>query len=140
MPYTNQSGVNIYYEMVGDRSKPILLMNHGLGNSVANWHSLGFVDALSEHLCLLMYDGRGFGKSEKCHLTADYHPEDLVKDITAVLDAAGVRQCHYFENSMGGVLGVIAAHSIPERFQSFILGGADPPWASKWCKRIYPGD
>lgn len=126
MAYTNQSGVNIYYEVVGDCSKPVLLMNHGLGNSVANWYSLGFVDLLKPHFCLVMYDGRGFGKSEKCYQVADYAPENLMSDIAAVLDAIGIEHCHFFGNSRGGALGLMASKYLPTRFQSFILGGMEP--------------
>src|SRR3989338_3632322 len=126
MPTANNAGVNIYYEMVGDPSKPILLMNHGLGNSVANWYSLGYVDLLAPHVCLLMYDGRGFGKSDKCYHAADYSPAQLVSDMTAVLDAAAIDQCHFFGNSRGAILGVLAAKFIPKRFSSFILGGMHP--------------
>lgn len=51
MSTANNAGVNIYYEMIGDSSKPILFMNHGLGNSVANWYSLSYVDLLAPHVC-----------------------------------------------------------------------------------------
>lgn len=126
MAFTNQSGVKIYYEMVGDPTKPVLLMNPGLGNIVANWYSLGYVKALSPHFCLLMYDVRGFGESEKCYNVEDYAPEKLMADITAVLDAANVKQSHFFGNSRGGILGLMASKFIPERFESFIVAGTNP--------------
>jgi pimeloyl-ACP methyl ester carboxylesterase len=42
MAYVSSSGLNIYYESRGE-GNPTLLMLHGNGNSVKDWHSLGYV-------------------------------------------------------------------------------------------------
>ena len=126
MSFTQKSGLKIYFETAGDPNKPALLMNHGLGNSVANWHQLGYVDKLSPHFYLIMYDGRGFGKSDKPYESLSYKPNLLLDDCIAVLDELNIEKCHFFGNSRGGSLGFIAAESHSNSFTSFIIGGANP--------------
>ncbi len=126
MPYIKNADVNIYYEDIGAADKPAIIMNHGFGNSVHNWHALGYVKLLEPYFRLVMYDGRGFGKSDKPYDTDRYKMELLAGDIIAVLDASNINQCHFFGNSRGGNLGFLMAALYPERFQSFIIGGAEP--------------
>ncbi len=126
MPYTANGDVKIYYEDVGAPEKPAIIMNHGFGNSVHNWHALGYVTLLAPYFRLVMYDGRGFGESDKPYDTDHYKMELLAGDIIAVLDACKIEQCHFFGNSRGGNLGFLMAAMHPERFQSFIIGGAEP--------------
>lgn len=60
-------------------------MTHGLGNSVKDWYTLGYVEQLSQHFNLVMYDCRGFGKSDKPHDSKFYQTNFLANDYLAVV-------------------------------------------------------
>ncbi len=122
MPYTSRSGLNLYYEVIGNCKNDIpIVFHHGFGNSVANWKQLGYVDKLSSTFPLILFDGRGFGKSDKPYDPKSYSPELIAKDCLAVLDEVGIRKCHLFGNSMGGIVGLMMSQIAPERYCSFCL-------------------
>ena len=65
MPYANNAGVRVYYDVEG--SGPALLLAHGLGSSGEDWRELGYVAQLRDSCQVIMVDGRGHGSSDKPH-------------------------------------------------------------------------
>ena len=127
MPYTSRSGVQLYYETIGDCSSKLpIMLHHGFGNSVSDWHKLGYVERLSPHFSLVLYDCRGHGQSEKPHDPKYYTPECIAQDCLAILDELDIPQCHFLGNSMGGIIGLLMAQVAPERYCSFMIGGTYP--------------
>ena len=125
MPFVNNQGVNIHYESVGEAKNPTILMNHGNGNSLEDWKSLGYIDLLKKYR-LILVDARGFGKSDKPTDLALYTSELITQDFIMVLDALNIKKCHYFGNSRGGSMGFLFAHHYPQYFKSFYLCSAQP--------------
>jgi pimeloyl-ACP methyl ester carboxylesterase len=124
MPFTNNDGVRIYYEVEG--SGPALLLAHGLGSSGEDWRELGYAEQLSDRYRVIMVDGRGHGKSDKPHDPLAYSAAERVKDHIAVLDDLGIEKANYWGYSSGGVVGFYAAKYAPDRFSKVIIGGLDP--------------
>lgn len=124
MPYANNNGVQIYYQVEGAGS-PVVLYHWSFG-TLDDWYDYGYVDDLKEDYQLVCLDARGYGKSDKPHDPKAYRLEQRVGDITAVLDDVGIAKAHFFGYSMGGWVGFGAAKHAPERFRSLIIGGQHP--------------
>ena len=123
MPYANNNGVKIYYEVEGQG--PPLVMAHSLTRDLNAWRTFGYAAALKNEFRLILFDARGHGRSDKPH-DADGYGARMQEDVVAVLDDAGVWKSHYFGYSMGAMIGFRVAVRYPNRFNSFVLGGASP--------------
>ena len=124
MPYANNAGVRIHYEVEG--AGPPLVLQAGLSGHIDNWRSLGYVSALRHDYRLILIDARGHGQSDKPHDEASYAFDRVVADVIAVLDALGVERAHYWGYSMGGRTGFGMAKFAPTRVNGLIIGGAHP--------------
>jgi pimeloyl-ACP methyl ester carboxylesterase len=123
MPYTNNDGVRIYYEVEGQG--PPLMLAHSFRRNLNRWRELGLADALKNDYMLILFDARGHGKSDKPHDPAAYGSK-MAGDVIAVLDDLRIEKTHYYGYSMGAGVGFKNAVSHPGRFLSLILGGFNP--------------
>lgn len=124
MPFANNQGARIHYQTAG--SGPALVLHHGTLGSGADWADLGYVDALNKDRQLILLDSRGHGESDKPHDPAAYDLALRALDVLAVLDDLSIRKSDYFGYSLGGWIGFELAKRAPNRFNSFIFGGAHP--------------
>lgn len=124
MPYANNHGVRVHYEVEGNG--PPLVLLHGSHQNLEVWRESGYVEALKNNYQLILIDMRGRGASDKPHNPEAYELKLLVEDIMAVLDDLGVHKSHFLGYSMGGGIGFGIAKYAPERFHSLIIGGAHP--------------
>ena len=121
MPYANNHGVRIHYQV--DGQGPPLVMQHGMTQTLMSWYDSGYVDGLKQDYRLILIDARGHGQSDKPHDPATYELVTRVNDVLAVMDECGVDKAHYMGFSLGGRIGFgIAMHAV-ERFHSLIIGG-----------------
>lgn len=86
MPYANNNGVKIFYEVVG--KGPPLLMHHGFSTDHTGWSAVeeNWVDALKDDFSLILMDARGYGLSDKFYNPDDYLGQKQASDVIAVLD------------------------------------------------------
>lgn len=133
MPFVDNAGVRIYYEVEGLGGPPLILA-HGAGGGLDMWRSCGYANALQEEFLVIMYDARGHGRSDK----PPWPPEsDPLNDAVAVVDAVGMSEAHFWGYSMGAVTGFDLATRNPKRFVSFILGGMTPyAWPDEMVKAV----
>jgi pimeloyl-ACP methyl ester carboxylesterase len=124
MPFAGNGGVRIHYETAGDG--PDLVLHHGTMGSGPDWVELGYVEALQDRHRLILIDARGHGRSDKPHDPAAYDLRLRAADVVAVLDDLRVQRADFLGYSMGGWIGFGLAKHFPERFNSFIIGGAHP--------------
>jgi pimeloyl-ACP methyl ester carboxylesterase len=113
--------VCIHYEIEGAGAPLVLL--HGALVGLEMWRELGYVDALRDDHRLILIDARGHGQSEAPRDPAQYRPELMAGDVTAVLDALGIPAAHFLGASMGAAIGFELARRAPERFTSLVLLG-----------------
>jgi pimeloyl-ACP methyl ester carboxylesterase len=116
-------GVRIAYAVSGEGS-PIVRSLGWYTHLEVEWSSpLGrsFWQRLSRDHQLIRYDGRGIGLSES---TTDFSAENRLKDLEAVVDAAGLDQFALLGASEGSrtALRYVAKH--PERVSHLILYGS----------------
>lgn len=120
MPHIKADGVEIFYELFGDPSKPTLVMTHGLGG-----HGRGYelqVPAFSQDFQLLLWDMRGYGQSERVPVGAGvYTRYTHASDLSALLKALDIPAAHIHGHSLGGLVAQQFALSYPEQTLSLIV-------------------
>jgi len=118
MSKIHANGIDIYYELHGPESAPLLVLNNGIiMNAATSW---AFQTAtLAKHYRLLQYDYRGQGQSE--HPGGPYSMELHADDLAALLTALGFEQAHIAGISYGGEVAQAFGLKYPERTLSLIL-------------------
>jgi len=124
MPYVDNQGVRIHYEIQGQG--PPVVLQHGFRDSIDGWDEWGYLDRLKNDYRLYLVDARGHGASDKPHDPESYEVSKLASDIVAVLDDAGLEHGNYWGYSMGGQIGFGLAQAVPQRLHSLIIGGMRP--------------
>ena len=123
MPHKLVNGAHLYYEEHGGGPQTVIFA-HGL-----LWSGQMFaqqVDVLQQRFRCITFDWRGQGRSEVTR--AGYDMESLYADTLALIDALGIKACHFVGLSMGGFIGMRLAARRPDIVTSLILLGtsADP--------------
>ncbi len=124
MPYVENAGVLIHYQVEGKGSP--LVLQHGYTSSIEAVRTLGYPRYLEDSYQVILIDARGHGLSDKPHTPDAYGLEKSVGDVLAVLDELDIKKVHFFGYSMGGMIGFALAKYASERLLSLILGGAHP--------------
>lgn len=124
MPLVDNNGIKINYVVEG-QGPPLLLIHASMG-SHAEWHACDYIKTLKNDFKLVIVDLRGHGKSDKPKDIPSYSSRKFTSDIIAVLDDLGITKAHCWGYSMGGSIALFLSRDYPERFLSFIIGGADP--------------
>ncbi len=122
MPFADNDGVRIFYDLEGDG--PPLVLHHPLTGTHEYWRKLGYAEVLKDKYRLILMDARGHGKSDKPHAPEMYGMEYMVGDVTAVLDDSSIDKAHFWGYSMGGRVGLATGRYAPDRFSSLIIGGS----------------
>ena len=116
MPTTNVNGISIYYERHG-AGAPLLWIG-GLGANVREIPYL--IDSYSRHFEMIVYDGRGCGRSDKP--AGDYSIPGFADDAAALLDALGVEAAFVYGSSLGGMVAQELTLRHPQRVRALVLG------------------
>jgi pimeloyl-ACP methyl ester carboxylesterase len=124
MPYANNDGVCIHYQVEGEG--PPLVFQHGFTSSLQSWYTSGYVVALQQDYQLILIDARGQGQSDKPYDPNTDTMQKRVEDILAGLDALQVETAHYLGYSIGGRIGFGTARYRPQRSISLIIGDMYP--------------
>jgi 3-oxoadipate enol-lactonase len=129
MPYTENDGANIWYEVSGEGDPLLLIM--GLGADSTGW--ILQRKPFAERYQVIVFDNRGVGRSS-CP-PPPFSTEQMAGDALAVLDAVGIERAHVLGVSLGGAIAQHVALRAPERVRSLILAAT---WAgpSVWRSRV----
>lgn len=117
-------GTRIAYAVTGD-GPPLVRTPHWLTHLEYEWQSpiwKPWIEALSRAHTLLRMDERGCGLSDRD--VADISFEAWVRDLEAVVDAAGLDRFALFGHSQGGAIAVEYAVRHPERVTHLVFLGA----------------
>lgn len=125
MPYATNANARIYYETMGDRAAPALLLIGGFSAQISGWET-GFCRLLVERgFQVIRFDNRDVGLSTQFDGTGGNEPgytvHDMAGDGLAVLDALVLRHAHVVGQSMGGMIAQAMASAHPERVTSLTL-------------------
>jgi pimeloyl-ACP methyl ester carboxylesterase/DNA-binding CsgD family transcriptional regulator len=117
-------GTRIAYAIVGE-GPPLVRAPGWLTHLEHEWDSplwRPWIDALSAHYTYLRMDQRACGLSDRG--VADISFDAWVRDLEAVIDAAGFEQFTLFGTSQGGAIAIPYAVRHPERVTRLVLLGA----------------
>ena len=119
------NGITLAFDDFGPREAAPIVLVHGFSsNRNENWQRVGWYGALERRrLRCLAFDSRGHGESDKPHDPAAYGRENLVGDIFALMDHAGIEKADLMGYSMGARLALAAALARPDRLHNLIIGG-----------------
>jgi pimeloyl-ACP methyl ester carboxylesterase/DNA-binding CsgD family transcriptional regulator len=118
---TTRDGVKIAFAASG-QGQPLVRAAHWMTHLEWDWQTpvwRPWLDALSAHHHLYRYDSRGCGLSDRNleSVTLD----DLVADLEAVVDAAGLERFALLGASQGGAISITYAARHPERVTHMVL-------------------
>ncbi len=143
MPYICVRGVDHYYEWVKAEEdikvKPVMVFIHGWAGSARYWESTAI--ALSKDFDCLLYDMRGFGRSNgKVPVLAatealgelpapvaetieelSYELDEYARDLAALLDGLELKKVYLNAHSTGASVATIFLNLYPERVEKAIL-------------------
>ncbi len=121
MPFFDNEGVKIYYEVEGE-GPPVVLI-HGFAASLeGNWKGTNWVKVLKDKYKVILLDCRGHGKSDK-PVDPKQYGAHMTDDIIKLLDHLSIKKANFFGYSMGSRLTMELLLSNQELFISAILGG-----------------
>jgi proline iminopeptidase len=138
MAYVWVRGFHHYYEWVTGSGNPepdgkrVMVFVHGWGGSARYWESTA--RALSDSFDCLLYDMRGFGRSQErsdgkaesaaaevSEADLSYELESYAEDLANLLDALGLERVSLNAHSMGASVAVFFLNLYPERVDRAIL-------------------
>ncbi|MHA2282973.1 MAG: alpha/beta fold hydrolase [Promethearchaeota archaeon] len=121
MPYFDNDGIKIYYEIEG--VGPPVIMIHGFASGLeSNWKQANWVNVLKDNYRLILLDCRGHGKSDKPHDESLYG-QKMSDDIVKLMDHLSIEKANFLGYSMGAYITFRLLLSNPHLFISAILGG-----------------
>jgi pimeloyl-ACP methyl ester carboxylesterase len=129
--YAWNGETSLAYQTLGEGDQALLYLQGYLSNVELNWDHPSvarFLRELARLGRLVVADRRGLGCSER-FTPADTPPlEELLGDVTAVLDAARCERCLLFATGDCGPLALVFAATYPERISGLVLWGTAATW------------
>jgi len=120
--YAVRSGVRLYFETYGDGPQTVVLLPPWSIVHSRVWKLQ--VPHLARHHRVVVYDGRGNGRSDRPPGPSAYDDAELVADALAVLDAAGVDDAVVVGYSLGARVLLALAADHPDRTTGAVFVGA----------------
>ncbi len=133
-------GTEINFNVYGSEAKgrTLLLLPGMLGSLVSQWRN--FVRPLSADFRVVTMDLRGHGRSQN---NADnLNPEQMMQDISDLLDFLQIETVHIAGYNLGGYLGLMLALNQPRRVSTLLMHATKFYWtkeaASKMRRQLDP--
>jgi pimeloyl-ACP methyl ester carboxylesterase len=136
MPTMNVNGIDLYYEVHGEG--PPILGIHGTPSSALLW--VDAATALASRGRCIIYDRRGFFRSERPERFETVDLSDHVDDAAGLLDALSATPAVVIGRSTGGQIALALARRFPDKVKALVL--LEPavftvdPEAAAWAQRL----
>ena len=139
--YVERNGVRIFYEVYGDGEQTVLLLPTWSIIHSRQWKMQ--IPYLARHVRVVVFDGRGNGRSDRPDDAHAYDEREFAADALAVLDATETAQATIVGFSLGAQRALLLAAAAPERVERVVFiapaygGGGDPlperlvPWEAE---------
>jgi pimeloyl-ACP methyl ester carboxylesterase/predicted glycosyltransferase len=117
--YVERNGVRIYWEVYGSGEQTVLLMP--TWSIIHSRHWKMQIPYLARHCRVLVFDGRGNGRSDRPAEADAYREEEFAADALAVLDATGTERAVLVSLSRGAERSLLLAAGHPERVEKLVF-------------------
>ena len=132
--YARSGDVHIAYRVFGDGPRDIILVPGTVSHVELYWElpiNEYLLKRLTAFARVIVFDKRGQGLSDR---VAEQSLEERVRDVLAVMNAAGSNRATVYGWSEGGQLSLMFAATHPERVSGLVLYGSyasmkNPPWS-----------
>ena len=131
--YVDSAGARIYYEVFGSGPKTLLFLPTWSLVHSRVWKLQ--VPYFARHYRVIVFDGRGNGKSSRPESADAYAPQAFVDDALAVMDATGTARATIVGYSMGGIWLAMLAVNHPERVEGAIFIAPAAPFGEPLPER-----
>lgn len=122
----------IYYEEIGDKAAPVLLMLHGGLNNIELFNPI--LEKLSEQFRVIGIDSRGHGRSSLGSLELTYAL--LQKDVEKILEHLNIHELSILGFSNGGTIALrLGAFS---NLKINAIAAVGTPWSTPHIKHVMP--
>lgn len=136
MPILTVNGVDLYYEVHGEGAS--VLCVHGTPSSALMWEDAA--ERLARHSRCIIYDRRGFYRSERPDPFEAVDLTDHVQDAAALLEVLSATPAVVIGRSTGGEIALELARRHPEKVRALVL--LEPavmtlhPQAAAWAQQL----
>jgi pimeloyl-ACP methyl ester carboxylesterase/predicted glycosyltransferase len=117
--YVERDGVRTFYEVYGHGEPTVLLLPTWSIMHSRFWKMQ--VPYLARHHRVVVFDGRGNGKSDRPPLPEDYAEQEFADDGLAVMDATGTERAVLVSLSRGAERSLLLAAGHPERVDGMVF-------------------
>ena len=121
MPYFDNDGIKIYYEIEGE-GPPVVMIHGFAGNSEGVKNQTNWIENLKDNYQLILLDCRGHGKSDKPH-DDSYYGQKMTDDVIKLLEHLSIEKANFLGYSMGASIIFHILVTKPEFIISAVLGG-----------------
>ena len=130
MPFFNNKGVKIYYEVYGE-GYPVVFLG-GMGMTCEGWFFQK--NFFSKNYQVILLDNRGSGRSDTPE--ADFTIDNMVDDVYCLMKDLSVEKTHIVSISMGGFIALQFANKYPEKVKSLVLSNTAAKISNKSIYRL----
>ena len=123
--YAPSGNVDIAFRTLGKGPLTLIWVAGSFSNLDVMWEHPDyrrFCERLASFACLVLFDKRGMGLSDRVEIGT---LEERMDDVRAVLDAVGAERAALLGVSEGGPMSMLFAATYPERTHALILCGAE---------------
>jgi pimeloyl-ACP methyl ester carboxylesterase len=114
-----RDGVRVFYEVYGDGEPTILFLPAWSVVHSRLWK--GQIPYFARHHRVVVFDGRGNGRSDRPRTADAYSDDEVVADAIAVMDATATETAVIVGVSAGGWWGALVAGLHPDRVEGAVL-------------------
>jgi len=125
--FVERDGVRLFYEVHGDGPRTVFLLP--TWSIIHSRHWKAQLPYLARHFRVLIFDGRGNGRSDRPADAAAYGVREFAADALAVLDATDTGKAVLVSFSMGAQWALLLAAEHPERVEGAAFIGPALPLA-----------
>lgn len=123
----------------GEPGRPVLVLANSLAATSAMWDAQS--SAWRGQWRLVRFDYAGHGSTEAADGSqAPATIDGIASDLLALLDSIGVQRFSFVGLSLGGMLGLRLAASVPDRLERALIANCryhqTPPLEQQWTDRI----
>ena len=132
--YVERDGVRIFYEVYGEGERTVLFLP--TWSIIHSRHWKAQIPYFARHHRVLVFDGRGNGRSDRPRGTESYVARQFADDALAVMDATRTESALLVALSAGALWGTLLAADHPERVDGIAYIGPAVPLVPGHPERV----